>query len=211
MLLRRVPFLLVLSVLLNGCGSSRDVVAHGLLQKRKYRPGWHVDLPHRDNTLNALRAVRHIREATSVQPRRITPSCAPIARSIITASILEPRSSPLAMTRHEPMSRSISIAPMQWMYPRQVTPWPGKDHYLSERPFSWLAVISLIAAIELPLVGIINVDNKMAIAGAIIGFLFGLVAARRCRDKGRSGEGFAIAAMIISVVVIVLSVIGLAL
>ncbi len=115
------------------------------------------------------------------------------------------------MKYHESMPRSIAITPMQWINARQVTPTPGKDHYLSDRPFSWFAVISLLVAIELPLVGIINVDNKMAIAGAIIGFLFGLAAARRCRDKGRSGEGFAIAAMIISVVVIVLSVIGLAL
>lgn len=44
--MRGTAFLLAtLCILFGGCSPTNDVVSKGPIQKRKFRPGWHVDLP----------------------------------------------------------------------------------------------------------------------------------------------------------------------
>lgn len=79
-----------------------------------------------------------------------------------------------------------------------------------DRPFNWLAPTALLVAVVLPLAGILMMSTWVAVLGAAAGFVLGLTAARECRDRDMAGQGFALAAMIIGSVLLVLTLIALA-
>ncbi len=181
----------LLVLFLVACGPSRDVVGHGFIQKRKYRPGWAVDI-----------GSGHPQHEAS--PRRMTsrsiavrPAGEPIEQVPLQGCAYpDPSDEPLAMAPEtEGQGSIIARSPFvaEGMAPDMSAP-PLSD----DRPLNKLAPTALAVVVGGILLSFLLDTGTFFIIGIIAGFVLSLIALGRIKRRNERGEGYGIAALTLS-------------
>ncbi|MCC6542255.1 MAG: hypothetical protein IT225_08555 [Flavobacteriales bacterium] len=195
--------LLCTIILLSGCASNRDVVGHGPFQKRKFRPGWHVDLGmgHR----NVESRERPMDQILRLELRTVQPAEAlaePIA-SAKTVSVPFPAAGPKV-----PFHRSTSTLLPQWT---ASTSTEKEKIEPPDGPRRWNRM-AIVSGIFLVLsFGVIAATGGGAILGYLLTFAFitGLIGLLLAIKHHERGKGIAIAAIAVPLALLALVVAAL--
>jgi len=194
-------------VLLYGCSATNDVIGHGPFEKRKYRPGWHVELGHRmpgptERTMVQRETVPRL-AVTCVQPEERIPTAEPLSAS----AVAKPPIGADPSKRWCVPQMDVEIRPVT-LPQRKIM--GALDEQTTEEPRRWnrMALVSgafLLLAILVAATG----------GGAIIGYIFtfsvitgviGLVLAIKNKERGK---GIAIAAIAFPIAVLALVIAAL--
>lgn len=192
---------------LYGCSATHDVVGHGPFQKRKYRPGWHVDIGRRVPEPAVRTAVQRgtVRRmvATPVLPIDRITHPEPLTASVLSAGQTD-RTPPARWTSPGPDTGMRTIAP-----PVKKILKPS-DEQTTDEPRRWnrMALVSgvfLLIAILVALTG----------GGGIIGYIFtfsvltGIIGLLLAIKHNERGKGIAIAAIAVPLAVLALVIAAL--
>lgn len=192
--------LLIISLLglamLAGC-AQRDnaVVGNGPFQKRKYQPGWHVELFRRPMAKQA----EHAEQRSSV--REIPPLEIILPKPAHTSARLEQEQHTDALgpsasvsTMHRSAIRHVTVAQVA---ESNTTEAPAQENLMPRKrlqPLAIPAVLFVGTGITLAFV----TNSALLVAGALlIGLVLAAVSLRRIRSQERSGKGFALVALVL--------------
>lgn len=198
--------LLVLFLLLCGCSTTNDVVSRGPFQKRKYLPGWHVDL-----ALNKDRSTPPVVREQPVEP---------MATRALTAAPMVP-SQPLVAstgtTTNTPPARRIRVRhetlepAIPFTLKVATTPpldEPASEQTGTERRWNRIALISgvfLVLSIAAMAVG----GGEILLYLLTFSFITGVIGLLLAIKHKERGKGIAIAAFAFPVVLIALAIAAL--
>ena len=208
----QVGFLLaVCIVLITACSTDRHVVTGGLIQKRKYRPGWHMDLDFRnDQPSNTHRST-----AIRLMARN----------SANTRAVIDVFERPLAFAKdREPITAS--IAPVRPMRTRAsmrhqvrevLTPLrkadsalDGEENLMPKKKWNMLAVPVLVLALgTVALAFLVPSTLAVLVAGALT-VVLGAISLRHIRSHDEAGKGFALTGFIIALFALLFTGISIA-
>lgn len=205
----RISIVLLIGALslLGSCSSTNDVVRRGPFQKRKYLPGWHVDLPAKErSTLTRVRSDEGIAVRTS--PRTIGSSAQPTSHDLVAALDIQA----LPLKSGPRMRTAVHEAPRR---AEQAVAFPTSlasiEPTIEHEPRRWNRM-ALVSGVFLTLSIIVIAISG---GGGILPYLFtfsiitgivGLVLAIKHRERGK---GIAIAAIALPVVVFALVIAAL--
>ena len=191
--MRRLAGLCLIATMLVGCGGSRDVVSKGPIQKRKYRPGWAVDIggghPQREASPRRMTS-----RAIAVRPAE-----EPIEQVPLQGSAYPDLSDePLAMVPEtEDQGMIIARSPCVAVgMARDMSAPPLSD----DRPLNKLAPTALAVVVGGVLLSFLLDTGTFFIIGIIAGFVLALIALGQIKRRNESGEGYGIAALVLSTV-----------
>lgn len=198
--------LLVLFLLLCGCSTTNDVVSRGPFQKRKYQPGWHVDL--------ALNKDRSVPTVVREQPME------PLAKRVFTAAPMvtsQPLVASTGTTSSTAPARHIPVVPTRM---ETAIPVPLKEASTSpveetsseqtgtERRWNRMALVSgvfLVLSIAAMAVG----GGEILLYLLTFSFITGIIGLLLAIKHKERGKGIAIAAFALPVVLIALAIAAL--
>ena len=211
--------LLLIMLLISGCGTRKGFSGEGRLVKRTLRPGWHVDLGSRKNGLAPSTAARVARPNTAEdRPIRITdrivqngaenmlastgkqiPLVEAAARSFRTRTEVLP--DPGALTAAQPELQTTLSKDEGTTDPVNLMPKKKWNHW---------AIPSFLAALGTVFLAFTTLEFVAVIVGIVITLTLAGIALRRGRVHELAGKGFAIAALLIGVLAALVTVISLA-
>lgn len=187
----------VLVVLLFGCAGSARRVAEGGFQKRKYRPGWHVDLGFGKNGSN--RPMREPEPMAMLATRSSVPQTEPARSQLLQANTIPQ----LEEVRYERPRATME----RYLIRSERTAFDTPSAAMEERtPAAWnipslIAIgIVVVALLSLIVQGGSSLFGYLLIAAFIAG-LVGLLSAIARKERGK---GFAIAAMAFSIAFVIM-------
>ena len=207
-MVRYILLFLAAMVLVAGCSPSLDVVGHGPFQKRKYRPGWHVDWASMKDTTMPARPSTICSGVVPVAP-------VPYERELPTADLLlastvsegsEPSASKTERTliRIQPTVVEPRIIPYE---PRSATDEaPAEDQ---PRRWNRMALISGVFLVLSIAVALLTGGGGIFPYLLTFSFLTGLIGLVLAIKHKERGKGIAIAAMAWPVVIIALVIAAL--
>lgn len=189
--MRFLPCLLfVLSLVLSGCSASEQVMNDGPFQKRKYRPGWHVDLgwhnPRSSPTRDHLREIAPQRMA----PRIAQPSAWPMPALEASSTPLPPV--PIATRKPRP-----SAPPVIMQAPRvePTTAAPTTQGTATSHRWNRMALVSGVFLTLAALVIGISGGGEVLIYLLVFALLTGIIGLILALKHKERGKGIAIAAI----------------
>lgn len=212
---------LVCSLLMMGCSPSLDVVGKGPFQKRKYLPGWHVEVPQKrsveqpSTTANRARsrAERIEMPAPTNAERPLSATTGPIALMPPAPSSLPGHSN---AAEWEPVAASgeqlMLIPPDRDELPLVRTPGQETGTSPDEPTLRRWNRMALVSGVFLLLsIAVIAISGGGSILGYLLSFSFitgviGLLLAIKHKEKGK---GIAIAAIAFPVVLLALVIAAL--
>jgi hypothetical protein len=199
--MRVLLFTLIPIMLSAACSPSLDVVNKGVIQKRKYRPGWHVDLPRRDrhwtrDDQQPPMRVLEVRTSESVEMDRTRfPAviAAPLTRANVRAAT-GPRMERSA-TDHA-VIRDRAPAAIRSAVAHRVDP--------DDRPMNKLAVAGFVLA-QIALFGGLSIPALawLTIPATILGII-ALVQIGKRNERGRAFAIVAALSVVYTLVVVLL-------
>lgn len=204
--MRLLPRLLILlSLVLSGCSASEQVMNDGPFQKRKYRPGWHVDLGWNDPRPSPTRD--HLRE---VAPQRMAPRIAQPSAGSMPA--LEASSTPLAPAPIATRKPRSSTPPVILQAPRvePATATPTTEGAATTRRWNRMALISGVFLTLAALVIGISGGGEVLIYLLVFALLTGIIGLILAIKHKERGKGIAIAAIAGSLTVLSLLIAAIA-
>jgi hypothetical protein len=199
----RLTIATILLVLTWSCGSQRAVVGDGLLQKRRFRPGWHLDLPAAHKSSQPQRRSAHTTTSSQWDHVPATAVHEEIDATVTTAEV----SSPLIPT---PPARTyapsvIDVPEVGSTDPRDLMPTPAHDAPVdsttAKRWNPWAAP-ALATAVGSVAIGLFTTSTIAVLITVAIAIVLASIALRRGRENEWSGKGLALAAMIIAMLVV---------
>ena len=190
-----------------GCSTTNDVVGHGPFQKRKYRPGWHVNLGHRKQL-----ATEHMaREQDIIGPIAALPVSVhkPIApASPLMASVVAPeRTEHTSAARWDPPTVQVRT---DHVVPIADPPLAPAEEETSDGPRRWNRM-ALVSGAFLLLSGLVIIAGGGPVLGYLMAFaivtgIIGLLLAIKHKERGK---GIAIAAIAFPIAVLALVIAAL--
>ncbi|MEX1132875.1 MAG: DUF4190 domain-containing protein [Flavobacteriales bacterium] len=202
MITARSLLVLFLLGLFASCGHQRNaVVGEGPFQKRKYLPGWHVDLGKRSSVQSSEHPSRTRVPIPKAEEESGTRSYA--------AETEHPRSGEV-YNRSEPIADIAATnppEPAQWGIAqendlRSAAPAPGDrdpDNIMPRKRFNVLAIPALLFVLAGILLAFITNSGWLVAGSLVIGLVLAAISLRRIRSREQSGKGFALIAMILGV------------
>lgn len=194
---RTLIFFFVL-LLLAGCAQRNNaVISKGPFQKRKYQPGWHVELFRKPMAKPAEQAearrdtpdvhAQEMEEALSSRSNTASGQ-APDPVEFEASASLTTTHPPVRPGSSKTFEPQVESAPQQ--APRQENQMPRKRL----QPLAIPAALFVGAGITLAFV----TNSGLLVAGALlIGLVLAAVSLRRIRSHERSGKGFALVALVL--------------
>ncbi|MCB0764735.1 MAG: hypothetical protein KDB84_08525 [Flavobacteriales bacterium] len=197
------PVVVILAaLLLSACAADRHAVKSGMIQKRKVRPGWHIDIgraprepvPSR-TSVTADRTTDHVELAPM---RTLSAPMASAIRVPIPGPVaIEPRTTGPFSSRDRPLSIATSPpVPQENLMPRKK--W---NH--------WAAPALLTGSTTLYL-GFFTTGTIAVLIGAALTIALAAIALRRGRTNELAGKGLAIAALMVGVLAMVVTALAIA-
>ena len=208
----RAIILLLSLVLLAGCSTTNDVVGRGPLQKRKYRPGWHLDLARASKAptpdRRTVEGPDHLEARTVIPDRIVEPmnrppvvlvreaTSEPLA-SIGTTSPPDRDAAPVVALTHPGRSVSGPVGP---------DPSQGPVQEEGHRYWNRMAIIS--GVFLLLLIGVVIAMFSTWNGGGIFWyvllftFLTGLIGLLLAIKHNERGKGIAILSLAVSLLII---------
>ena len=197
---------LILVVAASACSTTRQPTAERFLQKRRFQPGWHLDLgtrAHREQmkrrTSVPLLARRDLVRAipsggpltTSVAPGTV-PWDIPYTNSTRTGTVIAPvaPSAPVALVEvgPEPLEPAVVEPDARW------NPWTGP---------------ALVLAIGTVAYGLVGTSLLVLALGVIATMILASIAVRKGRTYEWRGKGMAVAALVIGSLAALITLIAL--
>ncbi|MEO8590125.1 MAG: DUF4190 domain-containing protein [Flavobacteriales bacterium] len=188
-------------ILLSACTTDRHVVTGGLIQKRKYRPGWNVDLGFRNDrtpvtnrtTVERMIPVRrvHNKALVAAQERSIAVvrTSAPITASIAPLRIVHP------LTRLHLLRAAI-------LPERIMATQDGEENLMPKKKWNVLAVPVFVLALGSLTLGFLTTSTLAVLLAAVVTVALGAIALRHIRSHDEAGKGFALIGFIIGLFVL---------
>jgi hypothetical protein len=197
----RPLFVIVLSVALVSCGSTRNASDHGgLARERGYRPGWHLELVKQDRKPSPTDAF------TTSNPSEPGP-------------MDTPRPEAGAFVAHEPDKlRTPPAVPVRTYdrIPPTIAPVPGRtevvkearpdvrdrdpDNIMPRKRFNAFAIPALLVVLGGVSAAFLTNSGWLVAGLLVLGLLLAAISLRRIRSREQSGKSIALAALIIGLV-----------
>lgn len=199
-------FLFVMVVVLSGCSVSEQVVTDGPFQKRKFRPGWHVDLGWRAPEPAVMGPTRRV-AGTMRMPLRTYEAPVPVQPTLLASSTAIPLG-PVVSAPVLPIgAKVVALAEP----PVHTLSSPTAAPVAESGPRRWNRM-ALISGVFLLLAGLV-----IAISGggeillylltfALLTGIIGLILSIKHKERGK---GIAIAAIAAPVIIIALVIAAL--
>lgn len=195
------PLFLSCAILLGACTTDRQVVTGGLIQKRKYRPGWNVDLGFRnDRTPTAHRTiVERMAPVHRVHDRKLVPAQ---ERSIAVMRTSAPITASTAPVRiAHPLSRPHLLRAV--ILPESITATQdGEENLMPKKKWNVLAVPVFVLALGSLTLGFLTTSTLAVLLAAVVTVALGAITLRHIRSHDEAGKGFALIGFIIGLFVL---------
>lgn len=191
------PCVALIVLVSTGCGTGRAVMGDGPIQKRRFRPGWHVDVARRSGPADTHR--------TDVDHQLL--AFRPVVWPVADPLIADPATVPLPVgpaTVDHPTSdhRGKAVSGLVTQAPEKVLE-PEQDEQVDERPkkaWNHWALPSLGAALGTVALGLFGTSTVAVIIAVVTTLVLASTALRRGRKNDLAGKGFALAAMILGMI-----------
>jgi Domain of unknown function (DUF4190) len=194
-------------ILLSGCGTSNQVISKGPFQKRKYRPGWSVDMPflNKGEAGHARTVIAEAQETPPAQTQEMVFPDQAIAEPPVLASVISDDEVRIISTA----TRTNRIrAAKRTVIDEPLSPADGAMTVAHGST----TTSTTPQAMKVPGDGDKSAGtNGMAIAGfvcsffiPILGIIFSAIGLGQCKRRGQKGKGFAIAGLAISILTILI-------
>ncbi|MCU0320659.1 MAG: hypothetical protein MUE88_11375 [Flavobacteriales bacterium] len=196
---------LVLVLGLSACSQGPDVMGKGPFQARKYRPGWHLDL-RSGNHQAAQRTSARPLEARLPPPPDPTPGH-PIA---VPVAALE-----LAPTPPPKAPKKPAIAPgppRRSVHPTTdpIAPQDEPENLMPKKRWNWMGVVAFLMAGGTVLLGFSALGTTAVLIAAVLTALVAGLTLRRIRKREQAGKGFALIALLVAVIALVITGVSIA-
>jgi hypothetical protein len=215
-----LTFLMMTTFIITSCSSSKEVTSSSFIQKRKFRKGWHVDLPKRER--DPVHAIR-VENSSPVQPD-LTPGMElPEAEASTDLTLIadlddnaialgDVDQSPAASILHgDPNNSEAKNKRLVTLLPQALThamrmavatqegtdangPMAGPASPEGGTATNTWAIVGFVCSLFIPLLGLI----------------FSLIALNQIKKTGEKGRGLAIAGLVISIVTMLIVIAVLA-
>lgn len=198
-----LPFILAVSV--TACSTSRQPTAERVLQKRRFQPGWHIDLGARPR--NAQRTTRSVlpRSGPRVLTRAI-PSGEPLAAvTPLNDDLADPRTSPIVVV---PVKRAGAPTVQISTLERPDEP-PAEAPIEPDARWNPWAGPALVLALGTVAYGLVGTSNLLLVFLVIATILLASIAVRKGRTYEWRGKGMAVAALVIGSLAALITLIAL--
>ncbi|MBL7952865.1 MAG: hypothetical protein JNM62_14240 [Flavobacteriales bacterium] len=200
--------LLVTTGLLAGCSSTNDVVGNGLLQKRKYRPGWHWDVGRSTERVHKESAAARepmVRLSTRPLERAVEP---PLMAELSSAIRPSTPSAPSGGTA--PVFRWSGTPSVKMLNRTTVDQEQRAGQTTTGEPRRWNRM-ALVSGAFLLLSLLVIIAGGGYFLGYVMTFSFltGLIGLLLCIKHKERGKGIAIAAMAFPVALLAAVIIAL--
>jgi hypothetical protein len=208
--MRRLLPLLLLLILLAACNTGRNAtVGEGMLQKRKYQRGWHIDLHRKPPT----RTVAQRRERDHGAPPSNTVMGTPSAAADLVQAVPEPHTpSMMVAATHTRALAGQDMGPIllsqepQAMVPPQEEP----ENLMPRKRLQPLAIPSLLLALAGIYLAFLPTTALTATTLWIMGLLtlaivLSAISLRRIRDRDRSGKAFALVGLMLGMLAAIIT------
>jgi len=201
----------LLVVLLSACASERSTVSDGPLQKRRFRPGWHWDLPTLRNERQAPieRHARAEQEEGSDQgeavAQRVVGSSGNISDPLAHEDLPAPATVHSAWRgglREEVDVRVVVEIPQRVPASTPVREQQGSTDEAPKKRWNPWAIPALAVALGTVALGLLTTSTIGVLIGVVIAIVLAAIALKRGREEELAGKGFAIAAMIIAMLTV---------
>lgn len=184
--------------LLAGCAQQNNaVVGKGSIQKRKYQPGWHVDLFQRAKAVQPLHTERRHPATDVEQQKEITalPTSALMAmEQEQNVDAFGPSASLDAIPNgRTPQPSSFSVGASEAI-PAGA---PAPQNLMPRKRLQPLAIPSMLFVGAGITMAFVTNSGLLVAAALLIGLVLAAVSLRRIRSHERSGKGFAIVALVL--------------
>ena len=195
-------------VFLCACSTTNDVVGHGPLQKRKYRPGWHLDLARANK--GALPDRRTRQELDPMEARLVV-------RDPPMDPMIQQHTVPLPEAADEPQASALAagtliMAPAPAITPSHpersltdpVGPVPSVDTVEVEGPRYWnrMAIVSGIFLVLSATVVLVAGGGEILLYLLTFAFITGAIGLLLAIKHNERGKGIAIAGIVIPLVLV---------
>lgn len=193
---------LVLLGLFASCGQQRSaVVGEGLFQKRKYLPGWHVDLRGKEATKPLVRTASR----PTVLPRTEVLS----TTQLRVPEVEQPELGEVYLLDEPVAGNAATMLPVQVQRINALEPTtetmataPGDrdpDNIMPRKRFNVFAIPALLFVLTGIVLAFVT-NSGWLVAGALVaGIVLAAISLRRIRSQEQSGKAFALIAMILGV------------
>lgn len=189
---RSIPVLVL--VVATGCGPARHTVGDGMLQKRRLRTGWHVDLGFREKTVPHTPDEVHEQLPTRTHEPAIS-AAEPISAVTGTEVALLPMEQARTIASHpvQFLAPSVTETADQDHHPAPATP-SGEEAKARWNPWSIPAFLLALGTVAYALLGTSELIVVLAVVATLV---LASIAVRKGRTYEWRGKGFAVAALII--------------
>ncbi len=184
--------------LLAGCAQQNNaVVGKGPIQKRKYQPGWHVDLFQRSRAMQPEHTERRRSAPDVVQQEEI---------AVVPTNTIEGLEHEQDLDAFGPSASLDAMPPGATLQPsvtlgrastETAVEAPAQENLMPRKRIQPLAIPSaLFVGAGITMAFVTNSALLVAVA-LLIGLVLAAVSLRRIRSHERSGKGFAIVALVL--------------
>lgn len=187
----------------SSCGLARQTIGDGAIQKRKLRPGWHVDLGLRQPQQPTAQRIIPVRSAHSAPaPSNLEPELLAGAGDAPLAPPPQPAPGPI---RHD------RAVPVQLASVRTAALPPHATPLIVDPPARWnpWAVPAFLLALGTVAYAILGTSELLVVIAVIATLVLASIAVRKGRMNEWSGKGFAIAALMIGALAGLITLIAL--
>lgn len=210
------PLALIASLLLLcACTTTNEVVGHGPLQKRKYRPGWHLDLARANKAANPDRRPRqeldHMEARVVVRDQSMDPMIQQHTVPFPEAAD-EPQASALAAgTLIMAPAPAITSPHHERSLTDPVGPDPSEDTVEVEGPRYWnrMAIVSGIFLALSATVVLVAGGGEILLYLLTFALITGVIGLLLAIKHNERGKGIAIAGIVIPLVLVALVIAAL--
>lgn len=198
---------MLLLVLFTGCSASNEVVTNGSMQKRKYRPGWHLDL----RLGNHRKGPSEEKGVQRVMVERLEPRTLPgpsVGEPVASRTPTDPYR-PMGINRlHRPLFHTITVESPDPASHARTLPDTADAPFAEPRRWNRMAIVS---GVFLGLSLLVMAAGGGPFLGYVLTFSFltGLIGLLLCIKHKERGKGIAIAAMAFPIALLAAVIIAL--
>lgn len=195
----------VLLVGLAACSQGPNVIGKGPLQARKYRPGWHLDL--RTGTHPMTR-----RSAPRPLEARLPAPAEPLAGRPLTVQVVTAQPVPTPPSK-APRTPIIAPEPPLTLDPA-LNPIAAQDepeNLMPKKRWSCMGMVAFLLATGTAILGFSAFGTTTVLLAAGFTALIAGFTLRRIRKREQAGKGFALIALLVAFIALVITGVSIAL
>ena len=183
---------------LAGCAQQNNaVVGKGPIQKRKYQPGWHVDLFQRSKAVQPAHTERRRSVPDVEQQEELTVAPPSTIEGLEHEQDLDafgPSASLDALSLGHAIQPSVDLGRVATATPAEA---PAQENLMPRKRLQTLAIPSALFVGAGITMAFVTNSALLVAAALLIGLVLAAVSLRRIRSHERSGKGFALIALVL--------------